>query len=195
MGFLGNVWRGITGQLDSSSINKTLNQGMGDIMNPMKLNAQTLAGKGQGLMDFMGSHNVNQRDMYTTAAADATATGGMQAQQMAAQQGMGGSGLLQQANANNAYSNMMKANRFGMQDTMKNFRLGSDFLNTSSNIFGNVGNMQSNINEGMANVDMYNQNAMNKFVQGAAGTALGALPGGGGAIGGVLKNLIGGGKE
>jgi len=42
---------------------------------------------------------------------------------------------------------------------------------------------------------MYNQNAMNKFVQGAAGTALGALPGGGGAIGGVLKNLIGGGKE
>ena len=187
---LKKLWRGLTGQLDRGAIERQLNAGMSQYMNPMKLNAQTLSGKGNELMDFSGATNVASRELLQDAAADATATGGLQANQMAAQQGMGGSGLLQQAQANNAFSNMMKANRFGLQDTMKNFRLGGDFLNQSSSIFSNLGNMQGNINEGLANVNMFNQNAQNKFIQGAAGTLIGALPGGGGGIEGVIQQAL-----
>ena len=187
---LKKLWRGLTGQLDQGAIERQLNAGMSQYTNPMTLNAQTLAGKGNELMDFSGATNVASRELLQDAAADATATGGLQAAQMAAQQGMGGSGLLQQAQANNAFTNMMKANRFGLQDTMKNFRLGGDYLNQSSNIFQNLGSMQGDNNETLAMTNMHNQNAQNKFIQGAAGTLIGALPGGGGGVEGVLSSLL-----
>ena len=50
-------------------------------------------------MAFQSGQNQAQRQMLQDQAARATAMGGMQAQRMAAQQGMGGSGLLQQAQA------------------------------------------------------------------------------------------------
>ena len=99
-------------------------------------------------------------------ASRATAMGGMQAQRMAAQQGMGGSGLLQQAQANQAYQNMMGAGTAGLQAFLNQQRLGAGYLGSASEILRRAGEQQSELNISRANIDMARQGGRNQLLGG-----------------------------
>jgi len=96
-------------------------------------------GKGKSMMDYWGSQNVMQRQGLKSGAVDATQTGAMNQQRMAAQQGMGGSGLMTQALGNQAYKNMMGAADMGNTAYQKSFGLGRDFLRDSASTLAGAG--------------------------------------------------------
>ena len=122
-------------------------------------------------MDFGSGINQAQRGLLQTAAADATAAGGMQAQRMAAQQGMGGSGLLQQATNNQAYKNMMGAGTQGLQAFMNQQKLGAGYLGQQGAMLQQAGAMQSDLNTSMANVEADRAANRGAMIQGGIGLA------------------------
>ena len=135
-----------------------------------------------------GSQNVNAmfnsinqaiRNQLTSAAQDATATGAMNAQRMAAQQGMGGSGLLNQATRNQAYSNLMGANQQGINAFLKNSQLGAGYLGQASNILRGAGEMQSDLNVSNANILQNQAQGRGQFMTGLLGAGAGIIGHGG----------------
>ena len=92
-------------------------------------------------------------------------------QSMAAQQGMGGSGLLQQATQNQAYSNMMGAGQKGLQAFMNQQKLGAGYLQQQGNLLGQAGSMQSDLNTSMANVESDRAANRGAMIQGGIGLA------------------------
>lgn len=167
----GKIFDAIAGNPDSDKMNSLINQGMGQYTGGLNKIAGQMGQLGTQSMDFGSGINVNQRNMLQSAAADATATGGMQAQRMAAQQGMGGSGLLQQATQNQAYSNMMGAGQKGLQAFMNQQKLGAGYLQQQGNLLGQAGSMQSDLNTSMANVESDRAANRGAMIQGGIGLA------------------------
>jgi hypothetical protein len=159
----------IAGNPNQGKMNRIINKDMGQYTSGMNQLGSQFGQLGAQSMDFNSGINTNQRNMLQSAAADATATGGMQAQQMAAQQGMGGSGLLQQATQNQAYSNMMGAGQKGLQAFMNQQKLGAGYLKEQGNLLGQAGSMQSDLNTSMANVESTRAANTGAMIQGGIG--------------------------
>jgi len=143
----------VAGNPNQGTMNSILNKGMGQYTSGLNTIGDQFGQLGAQSMDFNSGINANQRNMLQTVAADATAAGGMQAQRMASQQGMGGSGLLQQATNNQAYQNMMGAGTKGLQAFMNQQKLGASYLGQQGNMLQAAGGMQSDLNTSLANVE------------------------------------------
>ncbi len=128
MSWLSSAVDFIAGNPNQGKMNDIINKGMGQYTSGLNALGTRFGNLADASMDFNSGINTNQRGLLQTAAADATAAGGMQAQRMAAQQGMGGSGLLQQATNNQAYKNMMGAGTQGLQAFMNKRKLGAGYL-------------------------------------------------------------------
>ena len=92
---------------------------------------------------------------------------------MAAQQGMGGSGLLQQATANQAYSNLSKAGIQGLQAFGNQQRLGQNYIQQAGSLLGTAGQMQSDLNTSLANIEATNAANRGAMLQGGIGLLAG----------------------
>lgn len=201
MSMLGNnsFWDVLSGNPDAGDMKSTIGKGMGQFIGGMQGYGNQLGNYGTQAMDWNSGQNVAQRNQFQTAASDATATGAMNAQRMASQQGMGGSGLLQQATSNQAYSNMMGAGQQGVNSFLNNQKAGASYLQGASNILGNAGSMQSDLNVSNANVMRDNAANRGQLLQGM-GTGLfnAMLPGDPanvlGGAGGININNYGGGQ-
>lgn len=149
---LGGLIDAIMGNPSASKLSSTVSQGMEQYIGDIQGMGTQLGDYAKNAMAFQSGQNQAQRQMLQDQAARATAMGGMQAQRMAAQQGMGGSGLLQQAQANQAYQNMMGAGTAGLKAFLDQQRLGAGYLGQASNILGQAGEMQSQLNVSKANI-------------------------------------------
>lgn len=166
-----SLWNALTGNVDQSKMSNTFNKGMGQYMEGMRGNANTLSGQAGQMLDFNSGLNVAQRNQLQNAAADSSAMGGMQAQRIAAQQGMGGSGLLQQAQNNQTYKNMMGANQAGLGAFLKQQQLAGNFLSSANRALQGAGEMQSDINVSNANVMQDNASRTANMLQKIGGEA------------------------
>tara|TARA_Y100001951_G_C11228099_1_gene232930 strand:- start:150 stop:686 length:537 start_codon:yes stop_codon:yes gene_type:complete len=175
MGFLSNTFDFFAGNANLGDMTNTLNQGMGDYTSGLQGVAGQLGKLGQEATTFGSGTNVAQRGLLQDAASQATAMGGMQAQRMAAQQGMGGSGLLQQAQQNQAYSNMMGAGQKGLGAFLQQQKLGGGYLQAQGQALSEGGKMQSEMNVNQATA--MSDNAANRGALGQqlAGTAFGMM--------------------
>lgn len=166
-----SFWDILAGNPDAGAMKSTLGKGMNQFIGGMQGYGNQLGDYATQAMDYGSGQNQAIRNQFTSAAADATATGAMNAQRMAAQQGMGGSGLLNQATRNQAYSNMMGAGTQGVNAFLNNQKAGASYLQGASNILGNAGNMQSELNVSNANVMRDNAANRGQLIQGM-GTGL-----------------------
>jgi len=175
MSWLGQTMDFFAGNPDLGSMKSTLGQGMQQNISGMQGVAGQLGKLGAQATDFNSGTNLAQRGLLQDAASNATAQGGMQAQRMAAQQGMGGSGLLQQATNNQAYSNMMGAGKQGLGAFLQQQKLGAGYLQGQGQMLGQAGKMQSEMNVNEANAmrdNAANRGAMGRDILGfAAGVA------------------------
>ncbi len=174
MSWLSSAVDFISGNPNSGKMNSILNKNMGQYTSGLQGMSGQMQDMANQSFDFNSGMNQMQRGLLQNQAQDATATGALQAQRMAAQQGMGGSGLLQQATANQAYSNLSKAGIQGLQAFGNQQRLGQGFLNSSANILNQAGEIQSNLNTGMANVEADKAANRGKLARGAIGLIAGA---------------------
>jgi len=165
----------LAGNPDAGKMKKTLSRNMGQYIDGMQGIGNQLQDMGTASMDFNSGINQNYRNMFNTAAQDATATGALQAGRMAAQQGMGGSGLLQQATHNQAYSNMMNAGLQGLKSYMNQQKLGQGYLTSAGRMLNQAGAMQSNLNTSFANVDADTAANRGAFGRGLIGIGLNRL--------------------
>ncbi len=169
---LGGLIDTIMGNPSASQLSKTVGQGMEQYIGDIQGMGTQLGDYAKSAMAFQSGQNQAQRQMLQDQAARATAMGGMQAQRMAAQQGMGGSGLLQQAQANQAYQNMMGAGTAGLKGFLDQQRLGAGYLGQASNILGQAGEMQSQLNVSRANILQQQARDRGQFLQGLIGGAI-----------------------
>lgn len=149
---LGGLIDAIMGNPSSTELNNIVGKGMEQYIGGIEGMGNQLGDYAKSAMAFQSGQNQAQRQMLQDQAARASAMGGMQAQRMAAQQGMGGSGLLQQAQANQAYQNMMGAGTAGLKAFLDQQRLGAGYLGQASQILGQAGEMQSELNVSRANI-------------------------------------------
>jgi len=153
-----------------------LQKGINPLINQTKQLGNRFGGLADQSFDFNSGMNVNQRGLLQNAAANATAQGQMGAQRMAAQQGMGGSGLLQQATQNQAYSNMMGAGTKGLQAFQNQQRLGASYLGQQGDMLQQAGTMQSDLNTSLANAaseKAANRGELGRGLVGFAANAMG----------------------
>lgn len=165
----------IAGNPDSGKMKGILSKGMGQYTSGLNALGDQFGQLGQQSMDFGSGINQAQRGLLQTAAADATAAGGMQAQRMAAQQGMGGSGLLQQATNNQAYKNMMGAGTQGLQAFMNQQKLGASYLGNQATMLQQAGKMQSDLNTSLAHVEADRAANRGAMAQGLIGFGAGFI--------------------
>lgn len=149
---LGGLIDAIMGNPSSTELNNIVGEGMEQYISGIEGMGNQLGDYAKSAMAFQSGQNQAQRQMLQDQAARASAMGGMQAQRMAAQQGMGGSGLLQQAQANQAYQNMVGAGTAGLKAFLDQQRLGAGYLGQASQILGQAGEMQSELNVSKANI-------------------------------------------
>lgn len=171
---LGGLIDAIMGNPSAGRLSSTVGKGMNQFIGDIQGMGTQLGDYAKNAMAFQSGQNQAQRQMLQDQASRATAMGGMQAQRMAAQQGMGGSGLLQQAQANQAYQNMMGAGTAGLKGFLDQQRLGAGYLGQASNILGQAGEMQSQLNVSEANILQQQARGRGMFYQDLLG---GLLPG------------------
>lgn len=169
MSWLSSTMDFFAGNPDAGKMNKTLSKGLNSQIGGLTDLSNQMEGLGTDSFNFNSGINVNQRNMLNSAAQDATATGALQGQRLAAMQGFGGSGLLGQATQNQAYQNMMGAGMKGLQSYMNQQKLGQGYLANSATMLGNAGKLQSDLNTSMAN--NLSDNAANRgaFASGLVG--------------------------
>ena len=176
---LGQVWDFFAGNPNQGKMNRTLSQGLDKQIGGLTDLSSQMQQLGTDSIDFNSGINVNQRNMFNTAAQDATATGALQGQRLAAMQGFGGSGLLGQATQNQAYQNMMGAGMKGLQSYMNQQKLGQGYLQNAGNLLGNAGTLQSDLNVSKANSMSTNAANSGAMARGLAGLYMNR-PGAGG---------------
>mgnify|MGYP003134729600 CR=1 FL=1 len=189
MSWFSSMVDGLMGNADAGKLKSTLNYNMQDIISGQQQFGNQLGDYATQSMDYNSAQNQAMRNQFTGAAQDATATGALNAQRMASQQGMGGSGLLNQATRNQAYSNLMGANQQGQNAFLKNSQLGAGYLSQAGNILQGAGNQQSELNVSNANVDQNIARGRGQFMTGLLGFGAGAL--GHGGVGNYLSHLTG----
>ena len=183
---LGGMIDFLMGNPSANKLQSTVGKGMEQYIGGIQGMGTQLGDYANQAMNFQSGQNQAQRQMLQDQASRASAMGGMQAQRMAAQQGMGGSGLLQQAQANQAYQNMMGAGTAGLQGFLDQQRLGAGYLGSASEILRRAGEQQSDLNISRANIDMARQGGRNQLLGGLIG---GVFPGS------TISNLLNRGQE
>ena len=169
---LGGMIDFLMGNPSANKLQSTVGKGMEQYIGGVQGMGTQLGDYANQAMNFQSGQNQAQRQMLQDQASRASAMGGMQAQRMAAQQGMGGSGLLQQAQSNQAYQNMMGAGTAGLKGFLEQQRLGAGYLGQASNILGQAGEMQSQLNVSNANILQQQARDRGQFMQSLLGSAI-----------------------
>ena len=141
----------LAGNVSEGTMTGLLTKGMSNYISGIGGVAGQFGDLAKQSIDFGSGLNVAQRGLLQNQASNAAAMGSMQAQRMAAQQGMGGSGLLQQAQQNQAYTNMMGAADKGLQAYLSQQKLGANYLGQQGSMLQQAGSMQSDLNTSLAN--------------------------------------------
>ena len=163
----------IAGNPDAGKMKSIVSNNMGQYTQGFNQMSDQMQGLANQSFDFNSGINQMQRGLLNQQAQDATATGALQAQRMAAMQGMGGSGLLQQATQNQAYNNLKNAGIQGLQAFGNQQRLGQNYIQQAGSLLGTAGQMQSDLNTSLANIEATNAANRGAMLQGGIGLLAG----------------------